>query len=787
MINYQLSISMFLHYIRISLRNLSKYKTQTVISICAMAVSLTLMAIVSSIALSIKPTQLLSQPYADRTLLLSHEGGEYLDPYYAQLTGPDELPLIIGHQFKGVDEIHYSFNGNPGANVTANPGQDNERTLLHDTFLADSGFLKFQGIKSIYSGKEIEPLADNETVITEKLARKLFDKGNPIGKNLNVHYFHYFGKPLDKTYIVKDVMEKPSPTQKFFRNPEVMVVSENVVLDRSFAQCFFILKEGASADDLTEELNQILGGNKVKMLKVTELYSEKETMAIRNAVILFLFLFVLVAFSYYLRQQTQLFRLREREVALRTCIGCQPYSMFLLFASEIMIVLTVTLILALVLTSIVSDFMVPRYKLLFESSNYSLSDAVPVVLVTTAILMAVSLFVVALTVRRIRSDQTGLALRMKPLPKHRIRNAGLTVQMTVSIVFACLVVLFFMSVRSIKEYYGIPDDADRYKKYLTVRMNGINESLTKEVYDKIESLESVERVYKFIEIMTSMSFDEEQKDYMSFNVLFQNNMDGADLYNLKSEEINAKVNPDRFVYVSTNVRQTLIDRNLWNGKTVEVSNYGEYEVKGVFERIPFMESPRGNAMVVYDASEPMAFAYDHIIMPKAGMENKAWQDVNDVIKEVIPSRIDIMPKSFYQSIAADYDVTTAMLAMIYILSAISVVTTMAAVYAGVSLDTRRRRKEMALRKLNGAGRKTIAMIFTRTYLWIIAVAALIALPLCFMVYESVLKPTFLGLDSGNVIPAYIIGLLLIIAMTTLTIAWKIRDIMRAEPIEYLKE
>ena len=169
------------------------------------------------------------------------------------------------------------------------------------------------------------------------------------------------------------------------------------------------------------------------------------------------------------------------------------------------------------------------------------------------------------------------------------------------------------------------------------------------------------------------------------------------------------------------------------------------------------------------------------------MENRVSQDIDDVIHDVFPSRIDIKPDSFYQSKAENYEVMKVMITMIYILSIISVVTTMAAVYAGMALDTRRRRKEMALRKLNGAGRKTIAMIFTRTYIWIVAVAAMISLPLCFMMSDTLLKPIFLGFDSGNILPAYIVGLLLIIAVTTLTIAWKIRDIMHADPIEYLKE
>ena len=315
---------MILHYLRISLRNLSKYKTQTAISICAMAVSLTLMAVVSSIALSIKPTPLLSQPYADRTVLFSHEDDGYLDQYFTQIADSQEMSLILSHQFKGVEEIHYSIFGYPGISITANSGEDDERSLLNQAVITDKGYLKSQGMRSVYTGNVIESLADNETVITEKLAQKLFDTENPIGKSVNVGYFFFNGKPMDKTYTVRDVMENPSLTHKFFTLTEGIFACEDELLERNDALCYFILKDGASVDELTEELNELLGRRNIKLLNAKDHYSEKETMAIRDAIILFLFLFVLVAFSNYLRQQIQLFRLREREVALRTCIGGQP-------------------------------------------------------------------------------------------------------------------------------------------------------------------------------------------------------------------------------------------------------------------------------------------------------------------------------------------------------------------------------------------------------------------------------------------------------------------------------
>ncbi|MDE6553963.1 MAG: ABC transporter permease [Muribaculaceae bacterium] len=777
---------MILHYIRISLRNLNKYKTQTAISISAMAVSLTLMAIVASILMPLKPVYLLGQKYADRTVQFNQIKEDGRRFRYAI---PEKLSLILSHPFKSVEEIHYyEFGeGNP-MHITANSGQDNERSLYNESFLIDSSFLKFQGIKSVYTGKEIGKIAEGETVLTAKLAKKLFGKENPIGKSVNVSHPHSVNKSLDRPYVVKDVMEDPAPKQPFFRLPEGIFICADEELMKRDAECFFILKDGASPESLAIELNELLGENdQIKVEYVKDIYSYQDSLNVRKAIILFLFLFVLVAFSNYMRQQTQLFRLREREVALRRCIGCLPSSMFILFSCEILIVLLITLVLTIILITLLSAFLTSNYTLQFEYDNYSLKDAVPVALIAIAILIVISLIVVAITVRSIRLDQTGLALRMKPLPKHRIRNIGLTLQLTISMVFTCITVLFFISGSSIKESFGIPDDMDRYKKYLTLRMHAVSDQESDAIYNKIEALKSVEKVFKFIEVRRFLPFNEDQTDFVVVNQLFQKDMDGVDFHKLKSEDIAGNVNPDKFILVSKAFRQTLIDKNLWNGKTVTVPEYGDYEVKGVFDCLPFEMTDDRNDIVVYDTSEPMAFAYDRIILPKAGMEKEAISDIRNAIREVLPSRIDIETKSYYDVNAFHYEVDNAMIAVIYILSAISVVMTMAAIYAGVSLDTRRRRKEMALRKLNGAGRKIIAMIFIRTYIWIVGVAALISLPVCFIVFDSILKRLFESIEPASVFPAYLIGLLLILAVTTCTIVWKIRDIMHADPIEYLKE
>lgn len=774
---------MIKHYIKISLRNLRKYKTQTAISICAMAVSLTLLAIVSSIMLSYRQTPLLSQPYAEKV-------EQFAQDELSLTVSQEDRKLILGHQFKSVKEMHLTATSEYNIMVTANPSGKEEHSMIIYGCLKDHGYLNFIGEKSVYSGEKVGSFKDNEVVITDWLAKRLFGDENPIGQSISLQS-PYMGSLLNGgEYIVKDVIERPSPANRFlFEDEHIYIFTDRWPEDVCFL--YFVLHDNANREDLQKELAGLLQNDSFILFNVKETYDETQALTIRRGIMLFLFLFVLVSFSNYIRQQTQLFRLREREIALRTCVGSQPSSLFSLFVMEIAFVLISVLALAFVLIFCINMFMNINYS--FFIDNYNLDNSYPIALITIGILAIISLMAVVFTVRKIRRDQTGLALRMKPRSKHRLRNVGLIVQMTISILFLWLTSLYFLSTESIKDWYGIPDDVDRYKRCMFLKIKGISKEETDKIYTRIDTLQSVERVYKYTELMCVFDIIEAFSTQSIYTEYYQNNNDIVDFYDIDINELHGKKNPDRYVLINEEFKQMLIDKNQWNGKTLFLPNRDnlEFEIRGVFDKIPFKEEPLRKAVIITDRATNMDFfgESNRIIFPKKGEDANARQAIEKILEEELPTRIDLKIDSFFNLYAPrNYSEISAFITIIYILSIISVITTMAAVYAGVSLDTRRRRKEMALRKLNGATRKTIALIFVRTYLAIIIVAALIALPMGLIGIPKLgeLDMIFSIYTDGLLLP-YLFTLLFVTAITVCTIAWKIRSIMKVNPIENLKE
>ena len=54
---------------------------------------------------------------------------------------------------------------------------------------------------------------------------------------------------------------------------------------------------------------------------------------------------------------------------------------------------------------------------------------------------------------------------------------------------------------------------------------------------------------------------------------------------------------------------------------------------------------------------------------------------------------------------------------------VSIIITLLGVYSSITLDTERRQKEVAIRKVNGAGMSHIIWLFTRLYITLLMVTA----------------------------------------------------------------
>lgn len=121
-----------------------------------------------------------------------------------------------------------------------------------------------------------------------------------------------------------------------------------------------------------------------------------------------------------------------------------------------------------------------------------------------------------------------------------------------------------------------------------------------------------------------------------------------------------------------------------------------------------------------------------------------------------------------------------------LLSALALTLTLIGIYSAVSVDTRFRRKEMAIRKINGAKAWQIAVRFIRLYVIELVVASAIAIPCAYMLIDTIITEMF-RVPFAHGVLFYGGVLLIVIALIAITVGYQIWRISRIEPARVVKE
>ncbi len=125
------------------------------------------------------------------------------------------------------------------------------------------------------------------------------------------------------------------------------------------------------------------------------------------------------------------------------------------------------------------------------------------------------------------------------------------------------------------------------------------------------------------------------------------------------------------------------------------------------------------------------------------------------------------------------------LSLFWLFAGIALIITLLGIYSAITMDTAMRRKEMAIRKINGAKARHIAASFARLYIVLLLITATIAFSLTFILFntgeETGIREIF---DFGFLFYGSIF--LLMAAFVALTVGVQIWRISRIEPASVVK-
>jgi len=140
--------------------------------------------------------------------------------------------------------------------------------------------------------------------------------------------------------------------------------------------------------------------------------------------------------------------------------------------------------------------------------------------------------------------------------------------------------------------------------------------------------------------------------------------------------------------------------------------------------------------------------------------------------------------SFEKEVERNYANEKRILAMVTIFTVIAIIISVMGIFGIVLFDTERRRKEIGIRKVNGATELEILTMFNRKFLILTAICSVVAIPVAFMITNAYFSQ-FAYHYAINVWP-FILGVLMVAVATSIVVTGASFRAANENPVKTLK-
>lgn len=805
-------MSMIKHHLKVAFRNLMKYKLQTIISILSIAIGIVTLAFAHSATSRVKLPSICSQPYYERTYEISFEtiGGDNYDGK----TNSDNIRALKENGGLGCVERMAVPNIGYGAQDAKFELADSteRRTSRMGMVSMDPEYFSLIGLHSAITGRPIKELKAGEGIISKEQASKVFGDTSPIGAVLpNTNSI----LPVPVTIV--DVYEELSTFEKILDNGR-LYFSLGAIEDDMYVfspyhymadGVFVVLKKGCTEAQLEDEVNARMEPFNLRVKKLSRLADDKVVGKVitRNLLVHLIGVLILIAAIIgFLRIQIQLFWMRKRELSLRVTNGAKRRQLFAMLFLEVLMAIGASVILAMLTAGWLENFVNTKFSALFDNMAFHIHRLGLYSLYTGILLLAVCCVIIWIVLRRICKAGQGLAANMRNSRSHLFRNAMLGIQVIISILFVCATLMVVNWADKMMEHYHVSENNDFYKQCIYLKVGAaINEeigSTPEQLYQNrragcpLQLMEEIEHLPDLKQMISCPEYQYEIRDikenpeaqsanHGKFWDDFLCNSDTTLLsfYDTQVGWLMDHDELDEYLVLSEKLYNLLTRFGLANNGTLALGHpqsWKTYPIAGVVKSRAYT-TKEYSFLIEPDNGRKSSKV---ILVPKEGRYKSLLNDVNATIQRRAPSVADQMVFNFH-----DYHQEVTFVEtyrkVSWILGAVSLIICAMGIYSTIALDTRSRRKEVAMRKVNGAKRRDIYRLFGRLYLILVILSLVIALPLAFIFCQSMknMVPSTEGSISAG-IPC-LVGSLIVIGLIALIVTRNIRKIMRIRPSELI--
>lgn len=721
---------MLLHYLKIAWRNLLKYKTQSIISILGLAIGFTAFSFTMS-WIRYEMGYDSHNPDADRIYCVVRAD--------ANVTSDQTSYGLTNYLRKNFPEVEAACNASSSQYILPEGMVDNEwnRFITDSRFVAYTDTAFFSVFYPDVKVKYPDPLPEKAAIFTRSIAEKWDVTPEKIGQKID---------SLDLIPLAI-VDNKPLQSNVAFRFMNVSIptdVDGPTLWNHFSGQTYIRLHKGTSIDRIAQALDSLHVVTNYKeetrsfkiypLRKAHYLLPNKEANikfeALRQFSVVALLVIICALFNYIMLFISRV-KARSREFALNKVNGASNREVLLLLASEFLIVLLAAIFVGGLLTELLFPAF-SRFSMIVASKGYYFTSvlwySLVIIVVSTAITFAFIYRFVRQTVRENITPQT------KSFHAFKISFSHIAI-------FAQLVIgiLLIFCTAMVFNQYHLMDQRVGYNR------NGLMVFGTNEMEFPVSEIRKIVGVGDFI--VNSRSIFSWQYGGLYLNELTVTDKEG------KSEEYSL----DR-KSVDPNFR-SLLEIPLLSGRDILPSDDNVYLINQTGARelggdpigltvqgIPIIgvipdlqvESPLVKIVpalyLLSNRENNMQMAKDIIFRCE---NDSIKQRVYDWFFKEFPPTDTGKGWSSYNFYTMDIDELFKeftksernLLMLISIITAVAIWIAVFGIYSMITLSCTQRRKEIAIRKVNGAKAKEVFLLFFREYFIVTLLSSIVVFPI----------------------------------------------------------
>lgn len=788
---------MILHNFKVAVRNLMKYKIQTAVSVLSIAVGIVTLSFTHSILSRFQFPSIFYESYFDRAYQLefiSEEDGERIsiDNDIISALKKDGGPRCV-------EKIAVP-NGSP-VSINANflLADSSIRKGNIDGIIIDPAHADYAGLRSAITGKKIKVLKAGEAIISEDYAKRIFNDKNPIGA---VQTSTKRQQPIPVTIV--DVYKSVSVLDSPIDNDALYYCIADDISELDYEEFDFyavwinvVLKKGFTKAQLEKEVEDRIKtlGLQLKVKRISESKDLKMVVAIQLIGNIIGSLILLAAIIGFLRIEIQLFRIRRRELSLRIVNGANRFRLFSLMFTEIFLSIIIAVIVSIILGILLQDFCETKLHLIVNNMGLNIHTLWLYSLVIGAGLLAVCSFIAWIALSRIYRQGNRLAENMRRSRNHLFRNVMLGIQIAICTIFLCCTFILIAGGNKILKASNIPENDAQFKEYLYFEPMYSTEK--EHLLNEIKRLPDLEKIILCGKSYTSINEIKESEEAIEkldrhsyFRTYFTDDTTLISKLGMDVEWLNKNNHLDNYMMlISDKLYRKFQEIGILSSDALTIEAFPDkdvtFPIAGIIKSIDYDE--KNESLVFISPNWEEAQFMQYLLIPKSGKGASLERSVDETVERIEPELINKVVSNYRERVSLIPGFIEAIKGGGMILGCVSLLICAMSIFSTIALDTRARRKEIAVRKVNGAKSRDIYLMFGRVYIVMIGISLFIAFPICVMfnrVAESFMADIAPTSSLSPIWPIILGGSLVVLLIVTM-VGSQIHKSMQVDPAKII--